>query len=176
MPLSHDSVPAANLERPNISPYVFKIRFMPPLFLIAALVGYGCSFSGPALVALICILVVLMSFIISITNIISSIGRNQVRKSLAPALELLLYLVVMGILISAGIGHVRAARNYYRKTHPGEQMPWEKPKNAIPRQSVNSLPKIPSPPNLSFNPDPTVRDYCHALNIRLTVGPVNFVR
>ena len=31
-------------------------------------------------------------------------------------------------------------------------------------------------PNLSFNPDPTVRGYCHALNIRLSVGPVNFVR
>ncbi len=31
-------------------------------------------------------------------------------------------------------------------------------------------------PNLSFNPDLTVRDYCHALNIRLSVGPVNFVR
>ena len=32
------------------------------------------------------------------------------------------------------------------------------------------------PPNLSFNPDPTVRDNCHALNLRLSVGPVNFVR
>ena len=31
-------------------------------------------------------------------------------------------------------------------------------------------------PNLSFNPDPTVLDNCHALNIRLSVGPVNFVR
>ena len=31
-------------------------------------------------------------------------------------------------------------------------------------------------PNLSFNPDPTVRDYLHAVNSRLTVGPVNFVR
>ena len=31
-------------------------------------------------------------------------------------------------------------------------------------------------PNLSFNPDPTVRDYLHVLNIRLSVGPVNFVR
>jgi len=25
-------------------------------------------------------------------------------------------------------------------------------------------------------PDPTVRDCCHAVNLRLTVGPVNFVR
>ena len=31
-------------------------------------------------------------------------------------------------------------------------------------------------PNLSFNPDPTVRDYLHAVNSRLSVGPVNFVR
>jgi hypothetical protein len=31
-------------------------------------------------------------------------------------------------------------------------------------------------PNLSFNPDPTVLDNCHALILRLTVGPVNFVR
>ena len=30
--------------------------------------------------------------------------------------------------------------------------------------------------NLSFNSDPTVLDNCHALDIRLTVGPVNFVR
>ena len=31
-------------------------------------------------------------------------------------------------------------------------------------------------PNLSFNPDPTVLDYRHALDFRLSVGPVNFVR
>ena len=36
--------------------------------------------------------------------------------------------------------------------------------------------KLIPPPNLSFNSDPTVRDNCHALNIRLSVGPVNFVR
>ncbi len=35
----------------------------------------------------------------------------------------------------------------------------------------------PSPrPNLSFNSDPTVRDFGHALDFRLSVGPVNFVR
>ena len=35
----------------------------------------------------------------------------------------------------------------------------------------------PSPrPNLSFNPDPTVGCGHLALNSRLTVGPVNFVR
>ena len=37
---------------------------------------------------------------------------------------------------------------------------------------IKSIPR----PNLSFNPDPTVRDNYHDLNIRLTVGPVNFVR
>ena len=31
-------------------------------------------------------------------------------------------------------------------------------------------------PTLSFNPDPTVLDYRHALDFQLTVGPVNFVR
>ena len=31
-------------------------------------------------------------------------------------------------------------------------------------------------PNLSFNPDPTVLDFRHALDFRLSVGPVNFVR
>jgi hypothetical protein len=36
--------------------------------------------------------------------------------------------------------------------------------------------KVHPPPNLSFNPDPTVLDFRHALDIRLTVGPVNFVR
>ena len=40
---------------------------------------------------------------------------------------------------------------------------------------MNQLKRSPLP-NLSFNPDPTVRDYLHALNIRSTVGPVNFVR
>ena len=39
-----------------------------------------------------------------------------------------------------------------------------------------TLTSSPTVPNLSFNPDPTVRDNCHALNIRLSVGPVNFVR
>jgi len=34
----------------------------------------------------------------------------------------------------------------------------------------------PSRPNLSFNPDPTVGCCVHVRNIRLTVGPVNFVR
>ena len=42
--------------------------------------------------------------------------------------------------------------------------------------SHNLKPIGTSPPNLSFNPDPTVRDYHHALDFRLSVGPVNFVR
>ena len=40
---------------------------------------------------------------------------------------------------------------------------------------MNQTKRIPRP-NLSFNPDPTVRDYLHALDFRLSVGPVNFVR
>ncbi len=32
------------------------------------------------------------------------------------------------------------------------------------------------PPNLSFNPDPTVFFFRHALVVRPTVGPVNFIR
>ena len=31
-------------------------------------------------------------------------------------------------------------------------------------------------PNISFNPDPTVRDYRQVLDFRLSVGPVKFVR
>ena len=36
--------------------------------------------------------------------------------------------------------------------------------------------RLSTRPNLSFNPDPTVLDYRHAVNSRPSVGPVNFVR
>ena len=41
------------------------------------------------------------------------------------------------------------------------------------QDSKNDLPPLP---NISFNPGPTVRDYRHALDFWLSVGPVNFVR
>ena len=40
---------------------------------------------------------------------------------------------------------------------------------------MNQLKRGPLP-NLSFNPDPTVLGFRHALDFRLSVGPVNFVR
>jgi len=118
--------PSANLDGSNSDspielPYLVNLPYNPIFFFLASVIGYGCIFGGPSLVALVCILWVMASFVLSAVNLTTSLKRGYSRKWITSAIELIFYSVFTYILVASGIGHVKSAREHYQrqqKTHP----------------------------------------------------------
>jgi hypothetical protein len=75
------------------------------------------------MIASICISVMVSIWVLII------LFRGPNRKlglAVRPGLTLAIAILLAIMFIPAVLGHVKAARTYYRKTHPGEVMPWEK--------------------------------------------------